>query len=67
MWRSTGVGFRANTSPVTVPGETRTDTSGFRVDDVMNVAGYRISTMEVESALVDHQSVAEAAVGRQTA
>ncbi len=38
-----------------------------RVDDVMNVAGYRISTMEVESALVDHQSVAEAAVGRQTA
>ena len=33
-----------------------------RVDDVMNVAGHRISTMEVESALVDHQSVAEAAV-----
>jgi len=37
-----------------------------RVDDVMNVAGHRISTMEVESALVDHQSVAESAViGKQ--
>ncbi len=33
-----------------------------RVDDVMNVAGHRLSTTEVESALVDHQSVAEAAV-----
>ena len=33
-----------------------------RVDDVMNVAGHRLSTMEIESALVDHQSVAEAAV-----
>ncbi len=33
-----------------------------RVDDVMNVAGPRISTTEVESALVDHRSVAEAAV-----
>jgi acetyl-CoA synthetase len=33
-----------------------------RVDDVMNVAGHRISTIEIESALVDHQSVAEAAV-----
>jgi acetyl-CoA synthetase len=33
-----------------------------RVDDVMNVAGHRISTYEVESALVDHDSVAEAAV-----
>jgi acetyl-CoA synthetase len=33
-----------------------------RVDDVMNVAGHRISTMEVESALVDHHDVAEAAV-----
>jgi acetyl-CoA synthetase len=33
-----------------------------RVDDVMNVAGHRISTYEVESALVDHKSVAEAAV-----
>ena len=34
-----------------------------RVDDVMNVAGHRISTYEVESALVDHPSVAE--VGRR--
>jgi acetyl-CoA synthetase len=33
-----------------------------RVDDVMNVSGHRISTIEVESALVDHQKVAEAAV-----
>jgi acetyl-CoA synthetase len=32
------------------------------VDDVMNVSGHRISTTEVESALVDHQDVAEAAV-----
>ena len=46
------------------------DENGFfwilgRVDDVINVAGHRISTMEVESALVDHHSVAEAAsIGR---
>ena len=33
-----------------------------RVDDVMNVSGHRISTYEVESALVDHPAVAEAAV-----
>ncbi len=33
-----------------------------RVDDVMNVSGHRISTIEVESALVDHPDVAEAAV-----
>jgi acetyl-CoA synthetase len=33
-----------------------------RVDDVMNVSGHRISTIEVESALVDHREVAEAAV-----
>ncbi|HEV3233327.1 MAG TPA: acetate--CoA ligase [Candidatus Dormibacteraeota bacterium] len=33
-----------------------------RVDDVMNVSGHRISTIEIESALVDHPSVAEAAV-----
>jgi acetyl-CoA synthetase len=39
-----------------------------RVDDVMNVSGHRISTIEVESALVDHQKVAEAAVcGRNDA
>ena len=33
-----------------------------RVDDVMNISGHRISTTEVESALVSHESVAEAAV-----
>jgi acetyl-CoA synthetase len=33
-----------------------------RVDDVMNVSGHRISTIEVESALVSHPAVAEAAV-----
>jgi acetyl-CoA synthetase len=33
-----------------------------RVDDVMNISGHRVSTMEVESALVDHKQVAEAAV-----
>jgi acetyl-CoA synthetase len=33
-----------------------------RVDDVMNVSGHRISTIEIESALVDHSEVAEAAV-----
>ncbi|HET8784733.1 MAG TPA: acetate--CoA ligase, partial [Candidatus Limnocylindrales bacterium] len=37
-----------------------------RVDDVMNVSGHRISTIEVESALVDHRSVAEAAVVGRT-
>jgi acetyl-CoA synthetase len=37
-----------------------------RVDDVLNVAGHRIGTMEVESALVDHQAVAEAAVVGKT-
>src|SRR5260370_38280405 len=33
-----------------------------RVDDVMNVSGHRISTIEVQSALVDHHDVAKAAV-----
>ncbi len=33
-----------------------------RIDDVMNISGHRVSTMEVESALVDHPFVAEAAV-----
>ena len=33
-----------------------------RVDDVLNVAGHRLSTMEIESALVSHETVAEAAV-----
>ena len=45
----------------------RRDPDGFfwllgRVDDVLNVAGHRLGTMEVESALVDHPHVAEAAV-----
>ena len=45
----------------------RRDEDGFywllgRVDDVLNVAGHRLGTMEVESALVDHPGVAEAAV-----
>ena len=45
----------------------RIDADGYfwmmgRIDDVINVAGHRISTMEVESALVDHHAVAEAAV-----
>ena len=50
------------------PGDgARRDEDGYlwilgRVDDVLNVAGHRIGTMEVESALVDHPSVAEAAV-----
>ena len=47
------------------------DAEGFfwllgRVDDVLNVAGHRIGTMEVESALVDHPKVAEAAVVGRT-
>ncbi|MFZ5863970.1 MAG: acetate--CoA ligase [Nitrospirota bacterium] len=33
-----------------------------RVDDVINVAGHRLGTMEIESALVSHEAVAEAAV-----
>jgi acetyl-CoA synthetase len=37
-----------------------------RVDDVMNISGHRISTIEVESALVDHPKVAEAAVCGRT-
>ena len=50
------------------PGDgAKRDEDGFfwflgRVDDVMNIAGHRIGTAEVESALVDHPSVAEAAV-----
>ena len=45
----------------------KTDEDGYfwllgRVDDVINVAGHRISTTEVESALVSHPAVAEAAV-----
>ncbi len=54
------------------PGDgARRDRQGFfwllgRVDDVLNVAGHRIGTMEVESALVDHAAVAEAAVVGKT-
>ena len=50
------------------PGDgVRRDKEGYfwfmgRVDDVMNVAGHRIGTAEVESALVDHPAVAESAV-----
>jgi acetyl-CoA synthetase len=49
----------------------RVDKDGYywllgRVDDVLNVAGHRIGTMEVESALVDHPQVAEAAVVGRT-
>src|SRR5205085_12180559 len=45
----------------------RRDTDGYfwimgRIDDVINVSGHRLSTMEVESALVAHPKVAEAAV-----
>ncbi|MFN5598998.1 MAG: acetate--CoA ligase [Gemmatimonas sp.] len=54
------------------PGDgAKRDEDGFlwilgRVDDVLNVAGHRIGTMEVESALVDHPAVAEAAVVGKT-
>ncbi len=50
------------------PGDgARRDADGYfwimgRVDDVINVSGHRLSTMEVESALVSHESVVEAAV-----
>lgn len=45
----------------------RRDADGYfwvmgRVDDVINVSGHRLGTMEIESALVSHPSVAEAAV-----
>ena len=58
------LGRRRRTSPATARG---VDDDGFywllgRVDDVLNVAGHRLGTMEVESALVDHPKVAEAAV-----
>jgi acetyl-CoA synthetase len=51
---------------VTGDGAKRDDDGYFwllgRIDDVMNVAGHRLSTYEIESALVDHEAVAEAAV-----
>ncbi|MBX3352196.1 MAG: acetate--CoA ligase [Phycisphaeraceae bacterium] len=54
--------------PYYFPGDgARRDTDGYfwimgRVDDVINVSGHRLGTMEVESALVSHPAVAEAAV-----
>jgi len=58
------------TDPLTVPDDldgARLDKDGYfwilgRVDDVINVAGHRLSTMEIESALVGNAKVAEAAV-----
>ena len=58
----------ANRPDLYFPGDgAKRDDDGYfwilgRVDDVLNVAGHRIGTMEVESALVDHRAVAEAAV-----
>ena len=62
--RPTGASTRACTSPATAA---RRDEDGDywllgRIDDVMNVSGHRLSTIEIESALVDHPKVAEAAV-----
>jgi len=56
--------FLASISPATARGAT---SDGFywitgRVDDVINVAGHRLGTAEIESALVAHPKVAEAAV-----
>ena len=61
---NTGRACRASISLETRPAATRMVTTGCsgRVDDVMNVSGHRLSTMEVESALVHHPAVAEAAV-----
>jgi acetyl-CoA synthetase len=49
----------------------RKDSDGYfwiigRIDDVINVSGHRLSTAEVESAIVSHEGVAEAAVVAQT-
>ena len=61
---SNGTPSRAGTSPVTARASTPTASIWLlgRIDDVMNVSGHRISTTEVESALVGHSGVAEAAV-----
>ena len=53
-----GVYFAGDGAAVTRTGTLETG----RVDDVLNVSGHRLSTMEVESALVAHSKVAEAAV-----
>jgi acetyl-CoA synthetase len=61
-------GDRQRGDEVYFPGDgAKRDEQGYfwiigRIDDVLNVAGHRIGTMEVESALVDHHAVAEAAV-----
>ncbi len=62
--RTSPAGTRRPISPATGPSGTRTGNFMIlgRVDDVLNVSAHRIGTMEVESALVDHPSVAEAAV-----
>ena len=57
---------RANLSQFTGDGAAR-DHDGFywirgRVDDVVNVSGHRLSTAEIEAALIEHKGVAEAAV-----
>jgi acetyl-CoA synthetase len=70
-WQGETVGAGDDTHPgesVYFPGDgAKRDERGYywvigRIDDVLNVAGHRIGTMEVESALVDHPAVAEAAV-----
>jgi len=70
-WSGETVGEGGDAQPgesVYFPGDgAKRDERGYfwvigRIDDVLNVAGHRIGTMEVESALVDHPAVAEAAV-----
>ncbi len=70
-WSGNSVGGSGDEQPgesVYFPGDgAKRDEKGYfwvigRIDDVLNVAGHRIGTMEVESALVDHHAVAEAAV-----
>ncbi|MDR0787484.1 MAG: acetate--CoA ligase [Gemmatimonadota bacterium] len=70
-WENVQVGAEGDQQPGTsvyFPGDgAKRDEDGFfwvigRIDDVLNVSGHRIGTMEVESALVDHPAVAEAAV-----
>jgi acetyl-CoA synthetase len=70
-WEGKTVGAGDDAQPgetVYFPGDgAKRDSRGYywvigRIDDVLNVAGHRIGTMEVESALVDHPAVAEAAV-----
>ncbi len=62
--RPTGANCRTSTLPVTARARTQDGyiTVMGRVDDVLNVSGHRLGTMEIESVLVAHPSVAEAAV-----